>query len=292
MTEKAMTPIDEITNSIQLREKKYKEILPRHIPAKRFTKTIILALNSNPVLASADRNSFYLACMKAAQDGLILDGREAALVTFRNKEGVNIVQYMPMTRGIIKKVRNSGMVSTLTAHVVYEHDDYKYVMGDDEKIIHNLPSVGTDRGNPIAVYAIAKLKDGSIEREWITRAQVEKVRAISRSGKDDKGAPKGIWKDWQDEMWEKTVLRRLMKRLPQSSDIDSVIQAIDADYDMETEPTTVDVKPTGIEDTAVAGAKETKAAKVIKGTAAVKIEGTVDASNEGDFPPAEPTDVI
>lgn len=61
----------------------------------------------------------------------------------------------------------------------------------------------------------------------MSREQVEQVRAASRS-KD-----KGPWVEWWGEMAKKTVLRRLMKRLPTSADLDDLIRRDDALYDFE-----------------------------------------------------------
>ncbi len=70
------------------------------------------------------------------------------------------------------------------------------------------------------------MKDGGVYREIMTVADVEKVRAISRA-KDS-----GPWTVWWDEMARKTVLRRLSKRLPMSSDLDDLIHR---DYQPEHE---------------------------------------------------------
>lgn len=68
------------------------------------------AVQSNPALLSADRQTLFQACMKCAQDGLLPDGREAALVIFRTKKKidnrdvwVDAVQYMPMVAGVIAR---------------------------------------------------------------------------------------------------------------------------------------------------------------------------------------------
>ena len=243
-----------IASTISAQERKYAETLPAHVPAKRFVKTAIVAISNNPDLMKADKTSLYAAIAKASSDGLILDNREAALVLFGGK-----VQYMPMVAGIIKRARNSGEISTITAHVVCEYDIYSYKMGDDERIVHELPPVGTDRGEAIAAYAIVRLRDGGIEREWMTKEQIDKVRKVSKSGNDDKGEPKGIWKQWPEEMWCKTVLRKILKRCPMSTDLDRLISDVDNDYDFkapEREPE--EVTPDD---------GETRASRVIKGKA-------------------------
>jgi recombination protein RecT len=171
----------------------------------------------NPELLGADRRSLLGACMKAAQDGLMLDGREAAPVIFRTKEGPK-VQYMPMVGGILKKIRNSGELASISAQVVYDKDHFEYELGDNEQIIHK-PFLSSDRGQPIACYAIAKTKDGAIYREVMSVADVEKVRNSSRA------AQSGPWVQWWDEMAKKTVIRRIAKRLPSSADVDSLFEA-------------------------------------------------------------------
>jgi recombination protein RecT len=209
-------------SNIARQEREFRAALPVHIPVERFVRVLTTAVVNNPALLDADRRSLFLSALRAAQDGLLPDGREGALVTFGNK-----VQWMPMVAGILKKVRNSGELLSIAAHVAYSNDEFAYELGDEEKISHR-PALD-DRGKPRLVYAIAKTKDGGIYREIMTVADVEKVRAISRA-KDS-----GPWVSWWGEMARKTVLRRLSKRLPMSSDIDGMIGR--EGYDFEGEST-------------------------------------------------------
>lgn len=210
-----ITPYEAMKNTINKMSGEFKAALPPQIPVDKFIRTTLTAISMNPGLLQADRKSLLGSAMKAAQDGLLLDGREAAPVLFNTKSGP-IVQYMPMVGGILKKMRNSGELASIGAHVVYDRDLFEYELGDDERIVHK-PHLGTDRGNPIAVYAIAKTKDGAIYREVMSVADVEKVRAASRA------ANNGPWVQWWDEMARKTVIRRIAKRLPSSADLDQVL---------------------------------------------------------------------
>ena len=190
--------------------------LPNHIPLERFKRVVITAVNQNPALTTADRRSLFLSCVRAAQDGLFPDGREAALVIF-NKQ----VQYLPMIAGIIKRMRNSGDVAAVDSQIVHENDKFDYALGDDPHILHK-PTLG-DPGKPTAAYAIIKLTNGEVLREVMSVAQIEKVRAVSRA-KDN-----GPWVSWWDEMARKTVLRRCSKRAPVSSDLDDMLRRDDED---------------------------------------------------------------
>ena len=210
-----LTPMEAMRGTLDKMKVEFQAALPPQIPVDKFIRTTLTAVQMNPELLGADRRSLLAACMKSAQDGLLLDGREAAPVIFNTKEGKR-VQYMPMVGGILKKIRNSGELASISANVVYDKDFFEYELGDNENIIHK-PFLGDARGKPIAVYAVAKTKDGAIYREVMSVADVEKVRAASRAGKF------GPWADWWDEMAKKTVIRRMAKRLPSSADVDQVI---------------------------------------------------------------------
>ena len=214
-----LTPIAAFRGTLERMNQDLQSALPPQIPVDKFIRTTLTAVQMQPDLLAADRKSLLGSTMRAAQDGLLCDGREAALVIFNTKEGKK-VQYMPMVGGILKKIRNSGELASISAQVVYDKDHFEYELGDDERIVHK-PFLGADRGKQLAVYAIAKTKDGAVYREVMSVSDVEKVRSASRAGKF------GPWVDWWDEMAKKTVIRRLSKRLPSSADLDSVIKADD-----------------------------------------------------------------
>ncbi|MBM4438186.1 MAG: recombinase RecT, partial [Actinobacteria bacterium] len=125
-----------------------------------------------------------------------------------------------------KKLRNSGELLSISAHTAHENDHFEYELGDEEKIIHK-PRLDGPRGLVIAAYAVAKTKDGGIYREVMSVDEIEKIRNVSRA-KDS-----GPWSQWYEEMARKTVLRRLMKRLPSSADLDSLVEADNETYDLK-----------------------------------------------------------
>lgn len=211
-----ITPMEAMRGTLSKLEAEFAMALPPQIPVQKFIRTTMTAVQMNPDLLDVDRRSLLASCMKAAQDGLLVDGREAALVIFRTKNGP-MAQYMPMIGGLLKKLRNSGELASIGAHVAYENDEFRYELGDEERIVHK-PHLAGKRGQPIAAYAIARTKDGATYREVMSLDQIEQVRNVSRA-KDS-----GPWVSWWDEMARKTVLRRLLKRLPSSADLDEVIE--------------------------------------------------------------------
>lgn len=228
-----LSPMESVRSNLTRMAPEFSAALPSHIPAERFIRTAITAVQLQPELLSADRRSLLGACMKAAQDGLLPDGRDAALVIFRGKGGSQ-VQYMPMIGGILKKLRNSGELASISAHVVYERDEFAYELGTNEQITHrpHLSSTET-RGRPIAVYAVAKTKDGGVYHEVMSVEEVEKVRAVSRAG----SSANSPWAQWWDEMARKTVIRRICKRLPSSADTDQMMAHDNENYDFSQRST-------------------------------------------------------
>lgn len=210
--------IVKVANTLQAMEQQFRASLPAHIPAERFIRTTINAIQHNPDILKCDRRSIYQGCLKAAQDGLILDGREAALVPQR-VNGVTVARYNPMVFGILKKIRNSKLVKSVHAHVVYEHDHFLYELGLEERVEHR-PKLDGPRGNLVAVYAVAHFTEGGYQIEVMSKEEIMAVRKRSATSAD-----KGPWATDFNEMARKTVIRRLAKYLPQSSEIDRVLEA-------------------------------------------------------------------
>lgn len=228
MTERQLTPIAEFRSMMEggMRTEIAKA-LPQEIHPDRFIRTAITAVQMNPELLEADRKSLFAACMRAAQDGLLPDGREAVLNIYNTKVKVNgrdtwvkMVQFLPMVRGILKTLRNSGMIAHVDAAAVYEKDEFVFERGDNPRLVHT-PYLGDDDpGKIIAAYMVVRLTNGEVHREVMPRRDIEKTRAASRSGSGENSP----WTKWYDQMAIKAVIKRAAKILPTSSDrLDRVI---------------------------------------------------------------------
>lgn len=231
---RAHHPLVVFKREMEMRIPEFTAALPAHIPAERYARVLMTAVQTNPDLLKVDRRSLFNSAMKCAQDGLLPDGREAALVVYNDYKLGNIAQYMPMIAGLRKKVRNSSEIATWDANIVYEHDDFEYELGDNPFIRHK-PFMGGEHGKIIAAYSVAVLKTGEKSREVMTWAQIESIRARSSGWKAFKaGKIKSTpWSTDEGEMARKTVARRHSKVLPMSTDLDDLIRRDDALYDME-----------------------------------------------------------
>jgi recombination protein RecT len=237
--DRSQSPVAVLAAELEKGAREFKKALPAHITPEKLQRTILTAVQNNPKLLQADRRSLLNSAMKAAQDGLLPDGREAAFVEFRTNEKVDgqwisrqLIQYMPMMWGLRKKILQSGEITSLEVNVVYAAEVAKgaflYEVGLEPPLRHrpslDLTEAETGDDQLIAAYSIATFKDGTKSYELMRRFEIEKVQEASQTGstRDKKGQPKeskGPWRDWKPEMWKKTVARRHSKSLPMSGDI-------------------------------------------------------------------------
>lgn len=168
-------------------------------------------------LLTAQRPSLFSAIMKAAQCRLFIDGQEASLVPFSGT-----VTMMTGYKGILKMVRNSGELASINAGVVYEKDAFEYFVDEKGEHLTHKPAFVKDRGVPVQTYCIARTK-GNPEPyiEVMTEEEVDACKKQSAAVKKGYDTP---WKGpFADEMRKKTVMRRISKRLPMSTDLNMAI---------------------------------------------------------------------
>jgi len=232
VTTKQPNPLIVLHEQLEQRTSQFQMALPAHIPVERFKRVLLTAVQNSPALATADRRTLWNSAMRAAQDGLLPDGREAAMVIYKTKvkDGnreiwIDAVQYLPMIAGVRKKVRNSGEIATWDVHAVYQKDQFEWELGIEPFLKHK-PFLDGDPGAVIAAYSVATLKSGEKSIEVMSKFQIDKVRAASK-------AKSGPWFDWYPEMCRKTVAKRHSKVLPMSTDLDDLLRRDDDLYDME-----------------------------------------------------------
>lgn len=230
--QRSVNPMETLSAQLEKRRDELRRALPQHIPEERFRRVVLTAVQINPDLLTVNRQSLWNACLRAAQDGLLPDGREGAIVPFRDNNaksptnGQTVAQWMPMIYGLLKRFRNSGQFKSITANIVREGDQFSYWVDETGEHLRHEPQ--NETGKPIKVYAVAALKGGGAMAKVMSHADIEKRRAVSRA----KDGP--MWREWWDEAAMKTVLRNLAKRLPTSSDLDDLIRRDDALYNFDT----------------------------------------------------------
>ncbi len=202
--------------------------LPRHMTPERMIRIATTEIRKVPELGECDSMSFVSAIVQCSQLGLEPGSAlgHAYLLPFGNGEaesGKKNVQLIIGYRGMIDLARRSGQITSLSARVVREGDEFSFEFGLDEKLIHR---PGENEDAPIThAYAVAKLKDGGVQFEVMTRKQIDRIRdthskAAISAAKKRRGS---IWTDHFEDMAKKTVIRKLFKYLPVSIEIQRAV---------------------------------------------------------------------
>lgn len=221
--QQARNPYEQLKHQLEISRGEFAKLVGSVGNADKFIRVVLNSVLANPRLMDVSRASLVAACMRAAQDGLMPDGREAVLNIYstkiKGKSGErdrweDKAQYLPMVGGLIKKLYSGGEITYVDATVVHKNDVFRYKRGDDPGIDHE-PKGGSD-ADVIAAYAIVKLKNGEVKREVMWRADIERVRAASKS------ADSGPWATWWSEMAIKSVLKRIYKQLPHADAFDEI----------------------------------------------------------------------
>lgn len=211
--------LDQFMGAIEKRQDQIGTLLADSgIDPRLFLETCRRSLMRDPELINCDPGSFIQAALNCAADGLVPDGRKAAIVRFKGA-----AQYMPMYQGLLDVAYRTGLFLSIAAHPVYEGDEFDYDMGDTPFIRHKRPLESTST-KIIGAYAIAKAVNGGVFREVMSAADLAKVRAVSR-------ATKGPNVDWPGEMARKAPVRRMWKFLPKTPAMDRVAIHDDASYE-------------------------------------------------------------
>lgn len=207
-----------------------KAALPRHMTAERMARIATTEMRKVPKLAQCDPMSFLGAVIQCAQLGLEPGNAlgHAYILPFDKREKVGgqwktvrtEAQVIIGYRGMIDLARRSGQIVSIDARAVYDGDKFECELGLDPRIEHVPDWQNASRADPAKlrfVYAVARLKDGGLQFDVMSRAEIDAIRARSKS------ADNGPWVTDYPAMALKTVVRRLFKFLPVSIEIQRAV---------------------------------------------------------------------
>jgi len=202
------------------------------VPVEKFVRVLVTAVQNDVRLLGAERGSLFNACMRAAQDGLLPDGRQGAITCFKDrKAGVVRAQWLAMIAGIRAKVlKPGGELIDFYQHVVHPGDEFEYQLGGDP-FVHHKPQGDGGRTAPIThVYSVAVFRKGSGRTRYrsydvMTIKEVEEIRKQYARSQD------GPWNDpvAYPEMVRKTIARHHAKSLPMPDDVVNIFRRDDED---------------------------------------------------------------
>ena len=121
-------------------------------------------------------------------------------------------------------VKRSGEVAHFVARVVHENDEFEHHFDLDKGEVLKHKVNYEDPGVLKLAYAVCYYKDGQRQVEVMRKDQINKIRSGSRSPDN------GPWAQHTEEMWRKTVIRRICKYLPLTPQTSAVL-----DHDIKSD---------------------------------------------------------
>ncbi len=206
------TAIQQLQSVLDNQQTSISAVLPEGVSFEKVRTEIIALALDYPQLAQPEyRNSLTGSLIQILGLGLTVNRsmREAYLVPFQGK-----VTPIIGPDGYVKLMYASGMVDKTWRHCVYEGDEFDIDLGSDAISHKPGPNYGSSNFKLITgAYACALLKSGTIVTAYLTRDQIDRIRASSPAGNNQSGP----WVKWFDMMCmakANKALGRLIPKVP------------------------------------------------------------------------------
>lgn len=205
--------------------------------AKEFFMHMGFLERTNPNIARCTPESKFKSMMEAVNLNLMPNTADqfCALVPYGSE-----LQLQPMYKGGMELAYRSGQVRTIKAENVFPEDEFDY--DDAMNTISHKKALNIDRTDVSrikAVYAVARLKDGEVMFEVVSPSEIHKIK--DKAVKATKA--KTPWVDWEERMYRKTAIKRLIAVLPKSASDNRLAKFLQIDDAHEAgKPTAVDME--------------------------------------------------
>lgn len=207
------------------------EILPDGMRIERFRKVVVQAMLRTPSLWECTPISIITAITEAAEVGIEPTGvlGKGWLIPYKGE-----AKFIPGWRGFVDLMWRADKILT-TVDLVRVGDEFSYRRGTD-KYLHHVPDLSepdreASEDNVTFAYVMVEFPDGRNDFEVMSRAALDKIRTASLAKARDKS--KAIWTTNPGEMFKKTPIRRIAKRMPLSPAVQAML-ARDEEIDFDT----------------------------------------------------------
>lgn len=244
---------NDLRSKIQQMEQHFQLAMPRGIEAVQLVRDALTCLRSNPKLAECEHNSVLGSLMTCAQLGLrpgVSVLGQAYLLPFWDSradrpgggKGAYKAQLVIGYQGYVELAHRSGRIASIHARTVYEKDYFELEYGAaEDKWVHR-PYLDGPRGKPRLFYAVGRTIDGGYSvTDPVNVADMETYRDRFATAKKN-GQVFGPWVDHFEAMAHKTMVRRLMKLLPKSTEQQQAI-AHDGAVRVDVTPDAINTEP-------------------------------------------------
>ena len=201
-------------------QSRFAAVIPKStgLTVQRFMGALMTEVKNIPDLMKCPANELLGAAIRVAELGLVPGaalGHAYILPFWNDKKGYMQAQVILGYKGMIELAYRNGIVGSIKATAVFHGDMFDW--SEDENGVHfnyKPDLLNPNRGNAAKialVFVVARMTSGSCVPLFMTRSEIEALRAKSRQARNNK-----VWNDEWEQMAVKTVIRRLFKYLPVS----------------------------------------------------------------------------
>ncbi len=190
--------------------------LPRHLLAQKVSQLFLVEARKTPGLLECTGDSLLGAVMEVSKLGLELGTLGHAWIIPFKVKGVKTATVIVGYKGMLDLAWRSDKIKSVYAHEVLEGDFFEYAFGSEHYVKH-IPAAADDRGKITHTYAGCETVAGGRIMDVMDIVDIEKIRQKARS-KD-----KGPWVTDYHPMCVKTVVRKMLKLAPCSTELTKAI---------------------------------------------------------------------
>lgn len=207
---------------------KIEDALPAKLKgqAKRFIQVSLLAFATSKNRDKLERckpATYLQAFLEACSAGFPLDDKHCYAIPY----GTDVTCSFDY-KSLITAARRCGAIQDAWAQDVCKNDtfwwadrngkkEYEFRMADDED----------NRGEITGAYSVAILPGGLTRFEYMTRKQLDKLRAASKSPQSP------AWNTWPERMYCKGPVRRVLQGLEMDSSFGHILELDNREYDLD-----------------------------------------------------------
>jgi recombination protein RecT len=217
--------LDSLLATLESRRSVIESTLPKIMTPERLFGLARVAITANPTILQCSTLSVIQSLMVAAQLGLNPTGvlGSAYIVPYKNRyTGKKEATLIPGYRGLMELAIRSGMVKMMESRLVREGEVFTIEWGSSPKITHFPHTTIPEGCQVVGCYAVAWFDKDFKQSDYMDRGELDLIRNRS------KAKTSGPWVTDTNEMYRKTVVRRLCKYLPLSSEMATALSMEEA----------------------------------------------------------------
>lgn len=206
------------------------DALPSDFNRARFVQNTVALVSENEQLSHMPQAKLVPVLLKGAYLGLDFFNKECYAVPYGQQ-----LQFTPSYKGMVKLAKkfSKRQIRDIYAHIVRDGDEFESGMEDGHEHVSYNPKPFND-GPIVGAFAVAQYEDGGIKVETMSKTQLDSVKRMSKAQSGT------AWKFFADEMYRKSVIRRLCKGIDLDMDVMQARIMRDEDELAEVEATEVD----------------------------------------------------